>query len=125
MNRKATVSAATSFRNGRPTSASGADDELPLCVFGPGGDFRTAWLPGPRSARTGRRVIEQVALSALPVVAGGTSKSVRAWWSRLAALLKAAREEMRRAMCLRAMSQLCALPPVVLGPAGLDPLVEH
>ena len=28
---------------------------LPLCVFGPGGDFRTAWLPGPMSLTdTGR-----------------------------------------------------------------------
>ena len=27
------------------------DGEFPLCVFGPGGDFRTAWLPGPTVIR--------------------------------------------------------------------------
>ena len=38
-----------------PQAESG-ESGLPLCVFGPGGEYRTAWLPGPSFSTDTARV---------------------------------------------------------------------
>ncbi len=79
-----------------------ADNELPLCVFGPGGKYRTAWLPGPILSRQNRDTrLTPVSLATAPTE-GRLPAAVAAWWLRLAGLLKASQAEAKRWMRLRA-----------------------
>ena len=50
------------------TKRASASESLPLCVFGPGGDFRTAWLPGPSCSTAAARPGRAAACSARPAV---------------------------------------------------------
>ena len=101
-----------------------ADNELPLCVFGPGGEYRTAWLPGPILSRQKR----DTRLTAVPLAAaltdGRLPAAVAAWWSRLAWVLKASQAEAKRWMRLRAALERGVMPLVARGFEGIDSLLE-
>ena len=46
--------------SGRSRDLRQADADLPLCVFGPGGDYRTAWIPETSKADGCNRLVLRV-----------------------------------------------------------------
>ena len=95
------------------TSASASDrgesdpaTALPLCVFGPGGEYRTAWPPGPTFSRAILAHCETIA------------ERVRAAFNRAAdgEGLRGGRRRLKR--------PLSVVPLVAIGPEGLDTLTE-
>src|SRR3972149_5142747 len=95
--------------------------EPPLCVFGPGGSFRTAWPPGP---------LHPPPLHAARVRSGPLGDVRRAprttpgWRSRWRQVVLAAGQEARRNIWLRWLSAREVLPLCVFGPQGLSPFAE-
>ena len=123
-------------------SQHGAFDEYPLCVFGPGGDFRTAWLPGSLPIGTAqargtssnpgagswvldRLGVRRVCLPPWPGTAYGVPKAIRLWWSKLTHQLAHARVEGRRLRALRSLWRTGMLPLVVSEPNGLLTCLEN
>ena len=101
-------------------------DDMPLCVFGPGGEYRTALLPGPNRGRGGRGCeLRRVSLLPWPRQWSIVPCGVSAWWSALASVLTGSRRERNDAAHLRGMSQADLLPLLVRGGLGLYRYLER
>lgn len=112
--------------NGTRRRGQTADDELPVCVFGPGGDYRTAWLPGPIPFNGNQHAaLRRVPLPPQPVSLAAVPRGVMMWWSLLAGALLAVRDEIRRHRQLRSLAAGDELPLVAIGPHGLHSYVEN
>ena len=121
----------TPVRRGRlheydPRTADGLENgEPPLCVFGPGGEFRTAWPPGPVPFSSANRpaAIRRVPLAGDDVKVEHRSRMKPQWRLPIAAC-RGTLDDCGSKIDPTATKR-GVLPLVALGPQGLDCFWEN
>ncbi len=99
--------------------------ELPLCVFGPGGVYRTAWPPGS-TVFSGRRASRFGGAPGgkWPAPSASIGSGPRLWWSSLAQWFPDTCKERRLRSRLASLVARGVIRPVVMGLQGLNSFVE-